>query len=125
MPKSPVNSNDRSAGAQREAEEERGYWKVDGRPGDTSSVREPVAMERLGYEVTVNRHYAGAESVRKHADPANGYHSLQIELNRSLYMNEELFTKGAGFEKLSDHLGQLAQEIAGYSLDRSRKRRVA
>jgi N-formylglutamate amidohydrolase len=92
-------------------------------PGFVDVVKR--TMERLGYEVTVNRHYAGAESVRKHADPANGYHSLQIELNRSLYMNEELFTKGAGFEKLSDHLGQLAQEIAGYSLDRSRKRRVA
>lgn len=76
-------------------------------------------MEDLGYEVTVNRHYAGAEAIRKHSDPGNGIHSLQIELNRGLYMDEDSFRKGPGYGQLRADLGDLAQTVAAYARDRA------
>ncbi len=41
-----------------------------------------------GYSVAINDPYKGVEIVRKHGRPAAGRHSLQIELNRRLYMDE-------------------------------------
>lgn len=76
-------------------------------------------MEELGYEVAVNFHYAGAEAIRKHCDPAGGIHSLQIELNRGLYMDEETFTRNAGFDRLQRDLTTLAGAIAEYARDRA------
>ncbi|XWN31507.1 MAG: N-formylglutamate amidohydrolase [Devosia sp.] len=82
-------------------------------PGFVEVVRE--TMRNLGYEVTHNKHYAGAEAIRKHADPANGIHSLQIELNRALYMDEETFQRGETFDKLREDLASLARAIVAYA----------
>ena len=41
-----------------------------------------------GYHVTVNDPYKGVELVRAFGCPAEGRHSLQIEINRKLYMDE-------------------------------------
>ena len=41
------------------------------------------AFAALGYSVAINDPYKGVEIVRKHGRPAEGRHSLQIELNRT------------------------------------------
>jgi len=86
-------------------------------PGFVDMVKR--TMEGLGYEVTINQHYAGAESIIKHGDPDNGIHSLQIELNRGLYMVEDHFTRGPGFDGLRAHLAQLAGAITEYAGERA------
>jgi N-formylglutamate deformylase len=69
----------------------------------------------LGYAVTINKHFAGAESIHKHGDPANGIQSLQIETRRGLYMDEETYEKRPEFETVRKHLGQLAGHLAAYT----------
>jgi len=69
----------------------------------------------LGYDVTVNKHFAGAECIRKHGDPANGIHSLQIETRRGLYMDEEKYERRPEFETVRKHLGGLAAHLAAYA----------
>ena len=86
-------------------------------PGFVAVVKE--TLEGLGYDVHVNKHYAGAESIRRHADPAHGIHSLQIEMNRALYMNEDDFTRGPGFDTVRGHLATLERAICGYARDRA------
>ena len=60
-----------------------------------------------GYDVKVNDPYKGVELVRAYSDPAAGRHSLQLEINKRLYMDEATLRKHAGFETLQAHLLQL------------------
>jgi len=75
-------------------------------------------LRGFGYRVTSNRHYIGAESVRKHGAPAQGIHSLQIEMNRSLYMDEAARTRIPALAEVRQHLTELARQLAAYAKSR-------
>ncbi len=68
-------------------------------------------LSSLGYRVQANHPYQGAELVRRHGRPALGRHSLQIEINRALYMNEARFERHDGFERLARDLGTLVAAL--------------
>src|SRR6185312_11380529 len=76
-------------------------------------------LRGMGYEVKVNDPYKGVELVRAFSDPAAQRHSLQIEVNRKLYMDERTREKGAGFEKLRGDIGRLIEAVAAYAQERS------
>jgi N-formylglutamate amidohydrolase len=78
-------------------------------PRFTELVRETLAG--MGYRVTVNDPYKGVELVRAYSDPKAGRHSLQIEINKSLYMDEKTLAKTAGFTKLQQDLGELLRVL--------------
>ena len=42
-------------------------------------------LRGLGYDVRINEGYKGVEIVRRQGRPAEGRHSLQIEVDRALY----------------------------------------
>ena len=69
------------------------------------SSRKRVAA--LGYTVAINDPYKGVEIVRKHGRPRERRHSLQIELNRRLYMDEATLVPNAGYPKLEADLERL------------------
>jgi N-formylglutamate deformylase len=56
-----------------------------------------AALDGLGFSVAVNDPFKGAEILRRHGNPAAGVHSLQIEVNRALYMDVEAYGKTAQF----------------------------
>ncbi len=58
-----------------------------------ATVREMLAS--LGFDVRINDPYKGAEIVRVSGAPEAGRHSLQIEINRRLYMDEASFEKSS------------------------------
>lgn len=60
----------------------------------------------LGLNVAVDVGFKGVDLVIDHGDPASNRHSLQIEINRGLYMDEARFQRSAGFEPLRDALTQ-------------------
>ena len=66
------------------------------------------------------KHFVGAECVRKHGDPAKGIHSLQIEMNRGLYMDEAARTRSDGLARVRGHLAELARQLAAYARTKSR-----
>jgi N-formylglutamate deformylase len=72
------------------------------------------ALERHGYRVAVNDPYQGQELVRLMGRPHEGRHSLQIEVNRKLYMDEATREPNAGFDGLRADLGSVLEEIARY-----------
>ena len=74
-----------------------------------------AALEGFGYRVTVNTHFVGAEAVRKHGAPDRGIHSLQIEMNRSLYMDEEARTPRPELSEVRAHLKAVAKTIADFA----------
>ena len=57
------------------------------------------------------------ELVRRYSEPGAGRHSLQVEINRALYMDEERVCKSDGFERLQHTLGELTAAIAGFMAD--------
>ena len=65
------------------------------------------ALTGMGYQVKVNDPYKGVELVRAYSDPRAGRHSLQIEINKRLYMDEGTLRKTAGFSTLQKNLGEL------------------
>jgi N-formylglutamate deformylase len=68
----------------------------------------------MGFEVAINNPYKGVELVRKHGRPAERRHSLQIEINRRLYMDEETLERTTDFAALQADLARLIEALAEY-----------
>ena len=79
----------------------------------------PHYLRDMGYEVKINEPYKGVELVRRYSDPAKGRHSLQLEINRKLYMDERRIEKSAGFAELQANLDRLSAAICGYAREHS------
>ena len=71
-------------------------------------------LRTMGYSVAINDPYRGVEIVRRHGRPAERRHSLQIELNRRLYMDEDTLEPNAGYAALEANLQRLMAALAGY-----------
>ena len=78
-------------------------------PAFTGRVRKTLAA--MGYDVKVNDPYKGVELVRAYSNPKSGRHSLQIEINKRLYMNEATLQKTAGFAVLQRNILSLLKEL--------------
>jgi len=76
------------------------------------------ALRGMGYQVKVNDPYKGVELVRAFSDPAAGRHSLQVEVNRRLYMDERTRARTAGFDELKRNLSRLLEQVAHYAGER-------
>ncbi|MFQ6018218.1 MAG: N-formylglutamate amidohydrolase [Kiloniellaceae bacterium] len=63
------------------------------------------ALRDLGYHVTRNAPYSGGFVTRHYGRPAEGLHSLQIEVNRCLYMDESRIRRSPDFLKLARDMG--------------------
>jgi N-formylglutamate deformylase len=79
----------------------------------TEFVRAHLAL--LGYEVKVNDPYKGVELVRAYANPATRRMSLQLEVNKRLYMDEATLEKTAGFATLQRDLATLVDAVLDYA----------
>jgi N-formylglutamate amidohydrolase len=75
-------------------------------------------LRDMGYEVKINDPYKGVELVRAFSDPAAHRHSLQIEVNRRLYMDEHTRLKAPGFDKLRADIGLMLKVVAQYAGER-------
>jgi N-formylglutamate deformylase len=85
-------------------------------PSYTRFVSEFLAAR--GYDAPINRPYKGAELVRRHGRPAENRHSLQIEINRALYMDEATRAPNANFPKLKADLDALLDALAAWIASR-------
>lgn len=81
-------------------------------PAFTEFVRATLAA--MGYEVAVNDPYKGVELVRAYSDPRRRRHSLQVEINKKLYMDEASRMKHEGFARLQASLTRLVEAINDY-----------
>ncbi len=68
-------------------------------------------LTRLGLRVRRNDPYAGGYITRHYGRPRQNVHVLQIELLRSLYMDEARFEKSAGFEEVSGIMARLLSAL--------------
>ncbi|WP_395056980.1 N-formylglutamate amidohydrolase [Polaromonas sp.] len=68
-------------------------------------------LRGLGYSVAYNHPYKGVELVRRYGAPQQQRHSIQLEINRKLYMSEETLEINDGFAPLKTSLQSLVQVL--------------
>lgn len=88
------------------------------RDGETCAPHIAEKLQALfagkGYNAVIDTQgYRGAEIVRRHGDPANNRHSIQLEVNRALYMDEKSLQLKPEFSKLQADL----RDIMGDFID--------
>jgi N-formylglutamate deformylase len=86
-------------------------------PEFTAFVAETLTA--LGYAVAINDPYKGVELVRMHGRPGERRHSLQVEINRRLYMDESTLERHSGFAGLQSNLQRLLEALRQFVRDRS------
>lgn len=68
-----------------------------------------------GYSVARNMPYAGGFTTRNYGRPGAGVHTMQIEINRGLYMDERKMTRLGAFAGVGAHMSEVAAALC--SLD--------
>jgi N-formylglutamate deformylase len=68
-------------------------------------------LTTMGYDVKVNDPFKGVALVQAYSNPAAGRHSLQIEINKRLYMDEATLRPHAGFDALQCNLMRLIDAL--------------
>ncbi|MEJ8473100.1 N-formylglutamate amidohydrolase [Roseibium algae] len=68
-------------------------------------------LQSMGYSVSRNKPYAGGFITEHYGRPVRGLHTLQIEINRGLYMDEASHTPHHGFNTLRSDLATFAKEL--------------
>lgn len=69
-------------------------------------------LRGLGYKVVRNNPYAGGFTTEHYGRPANGVHALQVEIDRSLYLDEETLEANDGYARLKQDLDSLFAVLA-------------
>jgi len=82
-------------------------------PEFTHLVRD--LFKQLGYRVTLNNPYKGVEIVKKFGKPYFAQHSLQLEINRGIYIDEETLEYTKDFKSLQEDLSKIFGQIKAYT----------
>lgn len=76
-------------------------------PELTRFLKETLTVE--GYDVQLNKPYAGGYITEHYGRPFRAVQALQIEINRALYLEEQRFMPSPGFERLKTDLTRIAK----------------
>lgn len=69
------------------------------------------------YRVEYNRPYAGAFITFNYCQPRKNIFTLQLEINRSIYMDENVYKKNADFQLVSNHICESIIALGKFLLD--------
>lgn len=69
------------------------------------------AFEALGWRVALNQPYAGGWTTQRWGRPAEGFHAVQIELNRALYFDEAARVPGPGWSRTAKGVARVIAEL--------------
>lgn len=86
-------------------------------PDFTQHVKSAFAS--AGLNVALNDPYKGGYIVQRHGRPAQGSHSLQIEINRALYLDESTAEKSSNYSALKTTLSDIAVSITAFVRSRT------
>jgi N-formylglutamate deformylase len=79
--------------------------------GVVSDTLEEV-LRQLGYVVSRNKPYAGGFITEHYGNPTAGFHAIQVEINRALYMDERRHEKSVSFVRVAADLVAVAARLA-------------
>ncbi|MGD9545235.1 MAG: N-formylglutamate amidohydrolase [Methylocystis sp.] len=73
-------------------------------------------LRSRGYHVLRNRPYAGGFITEHYGKPVAGWHALQIEVSRGLYMDESTLQKNERFDAVARDLSQVMAAVARHDV---------
>ncbi len=78
-------------------------------------------LEELGFNAVRNKPYAGGFITEHYGRPSRGLHALQIEVNRSLYVDEVTLEKRPDFDQVASaitlFMKRMAEHVESYTGD--------
>ena len=69
-------------------------------------------LKSYGYSVSVNEPYVGNELIARHGDPARGIDSIQVEINKKLFMDTKTFRATENLSKVRSDIDRLLRVLA-------------
>ena len=69
----------------------------------------------LGYRVTINDPFKGVELIKRYSHPTRGKNSVQIEINRALYMDEKTGDKNLNFDAFKAHCTDMTRVSSAFA----------
>jgi N-formylglutamate amidohydrolase len=84
--------------------------------GRSAAAQLTAAAEAIiagaGHRVAANAPYAGGYTLDRHAHPARGIHALQVEIDRSLYLDDAFDAPGPGLPRMQALVAELVARLA-------------
>lgn len=74
--------------------------------------RAAALVEAHGFRVTINAPYAGGHTLERHGRPRDGVHALQLEIDRTLYLDAALDQLGEGVARCRRMIADLVQMLS-------------
>ncbi len=69
-------------------------------------------FDALGFRVQMNDPFRGGDLIGTFGNPRAGRHSVQLAMNRALFLNERTFERSGGFNGLQHTITTFAHELA-------------
>ncbi|MFT3975976.1 MAG: N-formylglutamate amidohydrolase [Sphingomonas bacterium] len=79
--------------------------------------RAEAVIARAGLHCVRNAPYAGGHILERHGNPAAHIHAIQLELDRSLYLDHAMDQPGAGVEPMAALIRAMIDALAEEALD--------
>jgi N-formylglutamate amidohydrolase len=76
-------------------------------------------VRSAGFSAALNDPYAGGAIIKRHGKPIDGVHALQLESDRSLYLDRDARSAGPGFDRIAGLIEALATGLGAALLARS------
>ena len=70
-----------------------------------------AAARLLGFAASCNDPYAGGHVIERHGRPGERIHALQLEIDRSLYLDTALREAGAGFDRAARLIAAVSEAL--------------
>lgn len=77
-----------------------------------ATAQAQAAFEAAGFCVARNTPFAGGYITQRYGRPGQGWHAVQIEIDRSLYMDEATVEPNAGFDDLAAALRKVVAALS-------------
>ncbi len=81
--------------------------------GDWAIAQAQRAFEAAGFAVARNTPFAGGYITQRYGRPAQGWHAVQIEIDRALYLDERRVEKRADFRVIESALRPVIARLCG------------
>lgn len=78
-----------------------------------------AAFEAAGFAVAMNAPFAGGHITQRYGRPSQGWHAIQIEIDRGLYLDQEQVEPGPGFAAFHATLDRVIPLLAGIGQTRA------
>jgi N-formylglutamate deformylase len=75
-------------------------------------------LESLGYSVAINEPFKGGYVIQRAGRPDEGRHSLQVEINRALYLDPDTLERSSGFDRLRGAVARASAALADWARNR-------